>query len=81
MPNAEQVKNWIEAELVCKHIDVYGPDEVHFQALVVCEQFEDKTLIQRHQLIYKALGENLNQIHALSLKTLTPQEWQQSGSI
>ena len=80
MPNAEQVKGWIESGLSCTHVNVYGPDEIHFQALVVCEDFTDKTLVQRHQLVYQTLGDKLQtEIHALSLQTLTPLEWQQQN--
>lgn len=50
----------------------------HLQALVVTPSFEGKTLVQRHQLVYAALGGMLqDRIHALALKTYTPSQWEQ----
>ena len=49
----------------------------HLEAIIVSESFIDKTLIDRHKIIYAALGELLkHEIHALSMKTLTPEEWE-----
>jgi len=49
----------------------------HFEALVVSSSFEGKSLIERHQLVYKALGDAMRvQVHALTLKTLTPAQYQ-----
>ena len=76
LPTPEQVKQYIEAGLTCQHLDVEG-DGQHFFATIVSDAFEGKRLIQRHQLVYAALGERMREeIHALSMKTLTPAEWQ-----
>lgn len=76
LPTPEQVKQYIEAGLVCRHLEVEG-DGQHFFATIVSDAFEGKRLIARHQLVYAALGERMRQeIHALSMKTLTPAEWQ-----
>ena len=49
----------------------------HLEAIIVSESFIDKTLIDRHKIIYAALGELLkHEIHAFSMKTLTPEEWE-----
>jgi stress-induced morphogen len=49
----------------------------HFEALVVSPSFEGKGLVERHQLVYKALGDAMRvQVHALTLKTLTPAQYQ-----
>ena len=49
----------------------------HLNAIIVSDNFIDLVLIERHQLVYKALGSMIkNQIHALSMKTLTPEEWE-----
>jgi stress-induced morphogen len=49
----------------------------HFEALVVSPSFEGKGLIERHQLVYQALGDAMHvQVHALTLKTLTPAQYQ-----
>ncbi|TKC90817.1 BolA family transcriptional regulator [Trinickia terrae] len=76
LPTPEQVKQYIEAGLACQHLEVEG-DGQHFFATIVSDAFEGKRLIQRHQLVYAALGERMREeIHALSMKTLTPAEWQ-----
>ena len=79
LPTPDQVKQDIEAGLACRHLEVEG-DGQHFFATIVSDAFEGKRLIQRHQLVYAALGERMRQeIHALSMKTLTPSEWQTNG--
>ncbi|HWT35655.1 MAG TPA: BolA family protein [Paraburkholderia sp.] len=76
LPTPEQVKNYIAAGLPCEHLEVEG-DGQHFFATIVSPNFEGKRLIQRHQLVYAALGDRMREeIHALSMKTLTPAEWQ-----
>ncbi len=48
----------------------------HFQALVVSPQFQGKTMVEQHQLVYRALGDLMREaIHALALKTYTPEQW------
>ncbi|MEX3605434.1 MAG: BolA family protein [Burkholderia sp.] len=76
LPTPEQVKQYITGELACTHLEVEG-DGQHFFATIVSAEFEGKRPIQRHQLVYAALGDRIKQeIHALSMKTLTPAEWQ-----
>jgi len=75
----ESVKGGIESGLACEHVEVIG-DGQHFQALVVSRAFEGRSRVQRHQLVYAALGERMREeIHALSMKTLTPEEWRSGG--
>ena len=75
MVTPESVKAGIESGLACEHIEVEG-DGQHFQALVVSAAFAGKSRVQRHQLVYAALGERMREeIHALSMRTLTPEEW------
>ncbi|MGA8007266.1 MAG: BolA family protein [Burkholderiales bacterium] len=79
MVTAESVKQGIAAGLACEHLEVAGDGE-HFQALVVSPEFEGRSRVQRHQLVYRALGERMREeIHALSMRTLTPQEWRAGG--
>jgi acid stress-induced BolA-like protein IbaG/YrbA len=79
MVTPESIQTGIEAGLACEHVEVIG-DGQHFQALVVSDAFAGKSRIQRHQLVYAALGERMREeIHALSMRTLTPQEWKSSG--
>src|SRR6202041_3211357 len=78
LPTPEQVKDYIAAGLACEHLEVEG-DGQHFFATIVSPSFEGKRLIQRHQLVYAALGDRMREeIHALSMKTLTPAEWQKA---
>ena len=79
MVTTESVKAGIQAGLACEHLEVAG-DGQHFQALIVSREFEGRSRVQRHQLVYAALGERMREeIHALSMKTLTPQEWRAGG--
>jgi len=76
LPTPELVKSYIAAGLACSHLEVEG-DGQHFSAVIVSPAFAGKRLIQRHQLVYAALGDRMRQeIHALSMKTLTPEEFQ-----
>jgi acid stress-induced BolA-like protein IbaG/YrbA len=74
MVTPESIKAGIEAGIVCERVDVVG-DGQHFQALVVSGAFAGKNRVQRHQLVYQALGGRMREeIHALSMQTLTPEE-------
>jgi acid stress-induced BolA-like protein IbaG/YrbA len=73
-PTPEQVQHFIAAGLACEHLDVQG-DGRHFFATIVSAEFEGLTRIRRHQRVYAALGDRMRaEIHALSMKTLTPAE-------
>jgi acid stress-induced BolA-like protein IbaG/YrbA len=75
-PSAEDVRRYIAEGLACEQLQVDG-DGRHFDALVVSSAFEGKSRVQRHQLVYAALGSRMRQeVHALSIKALTPAEWQ-----
>jgi len=70
------IKSYIAAGIECTHLEVDG-DGQHFTAVIVSSAFAGKRLIQRHQLVYAALGDRMKaEIHALSMKTLTPEEYQ-----
>ena len=72
----ELIHGYLSAGLECTHLEVEG-DGQHFQAVIVSPQFVGKRLIQRHQIVYAALGDRMREeIHALSMKTLTPEEFQ-----
>jgi acid stress-induced BolA-like protein IbaG/YrbA len=74
MVTPESIKDGIAAGLACERIEVIC-DGQHFQALVVSQAFAGKSRVQRHQLVYRALGERMREeIHALSMQTLTPEE-------
>ncbi len=75
MVTPEQIKTWIAAGLPCEHLELAG-DGQHFEAVIVSAEFRGKSMVQQHQLVYKALGERMREeIHALSMKTYTPEEW------
>lgn len=76
MVSPEDIQSYIAQGLPCEHLTVVG-DGQHFEALIVSAQFAGKSRVQRHQLVYGALGERMREeIHALSMRTLTPEEWQ-----
>jgi len=71
----DDVKRYIEQGLDCEHVEVQG-DGHHFEAIIVSAAFSGKNRVQQHQLVYKALGERMREeIHALSMQTLTPEDW------
>lgn len=62
-------------------VKVFSDDNTHFQALVVAEEFTGKRPIARHQLVYRTLGSLVgNEIHALSIRAYTPDEWRRQES-
>jgi acid stress-induced BolA-like protein IbaG/YrbA len=74
---AEQLQQLIAARLPCDHLEVSG-DGRHWSAVIVSPAFEGLRLIARHKRVYDALGQRIenDEVHALSMKTLTPTEWQ-----
>jgi acid stress-induced BolA-like protein IbaG/YrbA len=75
MIQPQQIKSFIEEGLQCDHVAVTG-DGHHFEAVIVSAQFRGKSKVQQHQLVYRALGDRMREdIHALSMRTLTPEEW------
>ena len=81
LPTPQSIQDNIQQNLACEYITVEG-DGQHFFATIVSDEFLQKTKIQRHQLVYQALGDRMKQeIHALSMKTLTINEWKNNGYI
>jgi acid stress-induced BolA-like protein IbaG/YrbA len=73
--NAETIQQLIEQGLPGARAEVDGPDGVHFEATVVSEAFRGKLPLARHRMVYATLGTRMGgEIHALALKTLTPDE-------
>ena len=74
-PTPQDIQRYIADGLRCDHLEVEG-DGRHFVATIVSSEFEGLIRVRRHQRVYAALGERMKaQIHALSMKTLTPAEW------
>lgn len=75
MVQARDIERMIEQGFPGARVRVTGDDGRHFEALVVSETFAGKSMVQRHQMVYRTLGDKVGgEIHALSLKTLTPEE-------
>ncbi len=71
----ESIRHSIVEGLACEHVDVRG-DGHHWDALIVSPAFEGVSKVRQHQLVYAALGERMREeIHALSMTTLTPAQW------
>ncbi|CCB88571.1 MAG: BolA/IbaG family iron-sulfur metabolism protein [Simkania sp.] len=73
-----EIESVIQDALEVTHVEVRNPreDGLHFEALVVSPVFEGKSLVEQHQLVMNSLKSHFEStLHALSLKTLTPQEW------
>lgn len=74
-PTASEVRAFIAEGLACTHLEVQG-DGRHFFATIVSSAFEGLPRVHRHQRVYAVLGDRMReQIHALSMKTLTPAEF------
>lgn len=77
---AEEIRATILSGLACEHCTLEG-DGRHWYATIVSDQFTGKRAIQRHQMVYATLGARMHtdEVHALSMKTLTPEEWKSHG--
>lgn len=76
MLSAQQLEKYITQHLTCEHIKVSGDDGTHFEAVIVSAAFIGKSMVQQHQQVYSALGDRMrSEIHALSMKTFTPEQW------
>lgn len=72
---AEEIQVLLEQNLAGCDAQVFSDDNTHFEAVVICEDFTGKRPLQRHQMVYAALGDRIGgDIHALSIKALTPGE-------
>ena len=77
----EEIKQLIESGIPASQALVDG-DGTHFEAVVVAEAFAGLSQVRQHQLVYAALGERMGgAIHALSMRTYTPQEWEAARNL
>ena len=76
MMHPDQIKQIILAGMACEHLALDG-DGQHFEAVIVSREFAGKSRVQRQQHVNKILKEKFDsgELHALSFKTLTPEEW------
>ena len=88
-----RIEALLREQLAAQHVDVIDESHLHaghagaaggaghYRALVVSKHFEGRSLIERQRLVYAALGEMMGgEIHALALRTLTPEQWQAGAS-
>ena len=81
MLSANEIKSYIMSGLPCDHVEVRGDDGQHFEAVIVSPQFAGKSMVQQHQLVYQTLGDRMQaEIHALAIRTFSPEAWAQSTS-
>lgn len=79
--NAEAIARLIEEGIPDATVRVASDDNTHFQAVVVSDAFAGLRAAARHQLVYRCLGDRMgNEIHALSIRAMTPDEWEASRS-
>ena len=75
MVDPASIESSIRSGLACDHLVVRG-DGAHFEAVIVSPQFAGLNRVRQHQLVYGALGDRMREeIHALSMKTFSPEEW------
>jgi len=73
--DSQKIAQMIRAGLPGAQASVKSEDNVHFEAVVISASFEGLRPVQRHQLVYKTLGEKMGgEIHALALQVFTPDE-------
>lgn len=87
MSKLATIENTLNAALAPQFLDVQDEShmhsrgqETHYKAVIVSEQFAGLNAVKRHQKAYGAMGDLMQQIHALALHTYTPAEWAEQGS-
>jgi acid stress-induced BolA-like protein IbaG/YrbA len=79
--NTDEIERLIENHINTEAVEVRSDDGTHFAALVVSPDFDGLRPLQRHQLVYAALGSRVGrEIHALSIQASTPEEWRRDSS-
>ena len=80
MITPQEISQLIEGGLPDTRAQVASDDNTHFEAVVVSPQFEGQRPLRRHQMVYGCLGERMGrEIHALSIRAFTPDEWNRQG--
>ena len=75
---SNDIKQSIIEKLECEFVEILGGDGAHFEGTIVSSLFEGLNRVKQHQLVFNALGDKMkSDIHALSMKTYTPNEWDQ----
>ena len=77
----KEIASLIESGIPGSRVEVQTDGQGHYEALVISSAFDGQRSVRRHQLVYGTLGDRVGgEIHALALKTFTPEEWAASGS-
>lgn len=77
---ADELKKLIEEGIPGARAEIRG-DGDHFEGVVVAEAFSGKKMLEQHRMVYDTLGDLMhNEIHAFSMRTYTPEEWEQAAS-
>ena len=75
---SNDIKQSIIEKLECEFVEILGEDGAHFEGTIVSSLFEGLNRVKQHQLVFNVLGDKMkSDIHALSMKTYTPNEWDQ----
>ena len=75
---ADDIRQSILEKLDCEFLEIIGEDGTHFEGTIVSSLFEGLNRVKQHQMVFNALGDKMkSEIHALSMKTYTPNEWNQ----
>ncbi len=78
----EDIKQLVESGIPDCLVEIQGDDGTHFGAIIVSDIFAGKSMVQQHQIVYKALGDKMGtDIHALSIQTYTPEEWEKKKQL
>lgn len=78
----QEIKSLIEAGIEGSEAIVEGDDGAHFEAVVISDAFEGLSLVKKHQLVYKTLGDKMKaEIHALSIRPMTRAEWDKNSGL
>ena len=78
----EELNAMLEGAFPGDEIRLSSPmeDNNHFQLVVVSPKFDGKTMVEQHQMVYQAIGDSMREaVHALALKTYTPDQWARTG--
>ena len=77
----QELQNMLESAFPGGQIHLSSPqgDNNHFRLVLISDRFDGKNMVEQHQLVYQALGDAMREaVHALSLKTFTPDQWAKS---
>ena len=78
--NPQEIKSLILNSIKNSEVEVHSEDNVHFEATIISDSFNQKSLLERHKMIYASLGDKMSQeIHALTINALTPDENENSS--